>query len=413
MITPSRHRSQHALWAGEWLTNIGRGAVSLSLAYYLFRLTGSIWAFAIACLSELVLAMALRRVCAASIRSYGPRRVLILAATGLCAILLPPVFAGDLLDYSVYLGLGAALCMNAMRVFVSAATYAAVVQYAATRIEATNAGLGVALQVGQFGGMVLAGATLEWASFNHLALFAALSYGLAAIAYAALPIQAVDIPSETPSAESGSLLGAVRHNAEAVRLSLVGATDFALVGLFNLLLAPVVVAIHAGAPRWMMLLDVSFTIGALFASALFVRVGARLSRRPWLASVLSLTAAVVAFHAIVRGAPAYSLTATAIFGTTVTASYLFWMSRAQAETPADAAGAVGALRNILNGAMLALVAGIIAARDASTADALLHSALIVVAVVATAACLLFAAPALYRAWAGDAAGLNPFRSRHQ
>ena len=396
---PHPHQgSQRALWTGEWLMNIGRGAVSLSLAYYLFRLTGSIWAFAIACLSELVLAMLLRRVCASAIHRFGPRRVLVSAAVGLCAILLPPVFAGDLFDYSVYLGLGAALCMNAMRVFVSAATYAVVVQHTPTRIEATNAGLGVALQIGQFGGMLLAGATLAWAGFNLLALFAALAHAAAAVAYATLssradPAEVVpDAANEVGGEVGADLSGLLRYHANVVRLSLIGAVDFALVGLFNLLLAPVVVAVHGGAPHWMMLLDVSFTIGALFASALFVRVSALLSRRAWLASAASLTTAAVAFHAIVGATPVISLPATAMLGMTVTASYLFWLSRAQAVTPVDAAGAVGALRNILNGAMLALVAGIVAVRDASTPEALLVSALVVVCVVASIVLLLLVAP---------------------
>lgn len=352
----------YPLIAGEFFTNVGRGATLLSLALYLYRLTGNVWAIAIACLSELVLSLLLRKLSGTLIDGFGARLVLAASAAMLALLFLPLPFAGDLYRYNVALALLLALAMNALRIVSSAASYAGVVSYARGREESVNSALAVSMQAGQFGGMALAGLTLELGSVNLAGLAIACSYALAALCFAALPARAAGATGGAPQARAKtSLLATLSAHPQLARYSLLGALDYALVGVFNLVLAPVVALAFAGAARWMGILDAIFTVGALAGGAALALIWKRMQRQGWLISMLSCATAAAALLSMVtlKGMPLYAC--VLLFGFTVNVSYMFWMTSAQTVTPVEDAGRIGAMRTVVNGLALALVSGAVAA----------------------------------------------------
>lgn len=360
-----------ALVAGELFTNIGRGATTLSLALYLYRLTGNVWASALACLSELAVSLLLRRACGSLIDRAGARTVLGAGSAMLALLFAPLWLVGDPYAYSVVLALAVALLACSLRTFTAAATYAAVVVYARGREDATNSALGIAMQVGQFGGMAMAGLMLELGSIKLVGLAVGASYALATLCYLLLPVRrTVAAAAATAPVATIGLFALLQANPVLARCTLLGALDFALVGVFNLLLAPVVAVAFGDAPRWMAILDATFTVGALAGGALLPLVWKHARAHGWIVSLLSCAAAGSGLLAMLgaSGVPLYA--SLLLFGLAVNVSYMFWMTAAQTVTPPEHGGRVGAMRTVVNGFVLALASAVIAASGELDAERL-------------------------------------------
>lgn len=342
---------------GEFFVNLSRGAMTLSLGYFLYRLTGNVWAFAMASITELLMALLLRTVSASTVDGMGARRVMVFACLALGAILGAVSLAGDLYGYNVWLALSVALVLSIIRVFQNAAGYAAVVIHAGQRVESINSALSVALQVGQLMGVVLAGATLELMTLNTLCLLTGLSYLAAALCYLRLPVmpRATRINTHT---------GAVAREPISLPLKLYGVLatfDFALAGVFNLLLAPAVATAFGGAPRWMTILDLNYTIGAIGSGLLLVGFSARFRGARWFPSLFSSLMGLACFFSMFHQKGVLLYLAVFLFGFASTSSYMFWTSISQSETPSHMSGRVGAMKSVFNSLALALASIVLTA----------------------------------------------------
>lgn len=381
-----------ALVAGELFTNLARGAATLSLALYLYRLTGNVWAGALACLAELAVSLLLRRACGSLVDRAGARTVLG-AGSALLALLFAPLWlVGDLYAYSVVLALAVALLACSLRTFTAAAGYAAVVLYARGREDATNSALGIAMQAGQFGGMALAGLVLEMGSINLVGLAVGGSYALATLCYLLLPARRAAAPAATTESAAIGLFRLMQDHPVLARCSLLGALDFALVGVFNLLLAPVVAVAFGDAPRWMAILDATFTVGALAGGALLPLAWKHARPHGWSVSLLSCATAGCALLAMVSTSGVLLYASLLLFGLAVNVSYMFWMTAAQTATPPGLGGRVGAMRTVVNGFALALASAVIAALGPLDSGRLLALALTLPSVFLVMA-LVLAVPA--------------------
>lgn len=385
------------LIAGEFFTNVGRGAATLSLAWYWYRLTGNVWAVALASLSELAMSLLLRRASGVLIDRASARRVLGGASALLAALFLPLPLAGDLYSYSIVLGLLLALAANALRTLTSAATYAGVVTYARGREDAVNSAMTIAMQAGQFCGMAVAGLTLELGTINLAGLAVGCSYALAALCYPVLPALQAAGASDTkaPALADERLFAMLRAHPMLARYSLLGALDFALVGAFNLILAPVVTLAFAGEARWMGVLDATFTVGALLGGAVLPLVWKRMVQRGWAVSLLSCGAATCALYAMSSAKGPLLYACLLLFGVAVNVSYMFWMTAAQTVTPAEFSGRIGAMRTVVNGCALTVASAAIASISPLSMDKLLWLAL-ALPLVCLMAALLLAMPATAR-----------------
>jgi predicted MFS family arabinose efflux permease len=375
-------RMRFSLVTGEFFVNLSRGAMTLSLGYFFYRLTNSVWAFALACLAELGMTLVLRRASGRLVEAWGARPALVTAGAALALVLCAVSLAGDLYAYSVWLALAVALLLSVIRVVQSAAGYAAVVIYAAGRVEATNSLISIALQTGQLAGVLIAGVTLELLSLNMLCLFAGLSYLAATACYALLPHAGA---KPLPAGAARAAHDDTERIPPALKLyAVLAALDFGLCGVFNLLLAPAVAAAFGNSPRWMSILDVNFAVGAIVAGFVLVRFTAFSRARRWLPSLLSIGSGILCFVALFhfKGAPLFLL--VFLFGFASTASYMFWTSVSQMETEARLSGRVGAFKSVCNSLALALAAILLTA--ATVADRQLILAAAVVAGMLSTAC---------------------------
>ncbi|MBA2673436.1 hypothetical protein [Ramlibacter sp.] len=371
---PQQARTRFSLVTGEFFVNLSRGAMTLSLGYFLFRLTHSVWAFALACLAELGMTLLLRAASGRTVEAWGAKPALVIAGAALSLVLCGVSLAGDLYAYSVWLALAVALMLSVIRVFQSAAGYAAVVIHAGGQVESTNSLISIALQTGQLAGVLAAGITLELLSLNALCLVAGLSYLAATACYVLLP--------HADHKPRGIAAGALDLKADDIppTLKLYGvlaALDFGLVGVFNLVLAPAVAAAFGGSPRWMSILDVNFAIGAIVTGFLLVKFTAWCRGRRWLPSVLSAATGVLSFLALFlqKGVPLYAV--IFLFGFASTASYMFWTSVSQVETEARLSGRVGALKAVYNSLALAVAAILLTAATVLDKQLILPAALAV------------------------------------
>lgn len=356
---------------GEFFVNLSRGAMTLSLGYFLYRLTGNVWAFAMASITELLVALLLRSVSASTVDGLGARRVMVFACLALGVILGAVSLAGDLYGYNVWLALAVALVLSIIRVFQNAAGYAAVVIYAGQRVESINSALSVALQVGQLMGVVLAGATLELMTLNTLCLLTGLSYLAAALCYLRLP----EVP-RAPRASTRADTPARVPIALPLKLYGVLATfDFALAGVFNLLLAPAVAMAFGGAPRWMTILDLNFTAGAIGSGLLLVGFSARFRSARWFPSLFSSLTGLICFFSMFHQKGLLLYLAIILFGFASTSSYMFWTSISQSETPPHMSGRVGAMKGLFNSLALALASIMLTAANIVDKSLLLPFAL--------------------------------------
>ncbi|MBA3772239.1 MAG: hypothetical protein H0X13_07090 [Ramlibacter sp.] len=373
-----------SLVGGEFLVNLSRGAMTLSLGFFLYRLTGNVWAFALASITELFVALLLRNVSANAVDGLGARRVMMVACLSLAAILGAVSLAGDLYGYNVWLALAVALLLSIIRVFQNAAGYAAVVVYAGNRIESINSALSVALQAGQLAGVIVAGATLELMTLNTLCLLTGLSYLGAALFYRRLPVVArIPRPAVHP--------GAPDRERIPLHLKLYGVLatfDFALAGVFNLLLAPAVAAAFGGAPRWMTILDVNYTAGAIFSGMLLVAFSARCRSFRWFPSLFSSLMAIACFLALYHQKGVLLYLVVFLFGFASTSSYMFWTSISQSETPAQLSGRVGAMKGIFNSLALALASMMLTIANIADQSLLLPFALAFCAMTLVGALLI-------------------------
>ena len=151
------------LVGGEFFNNLARGLFTLALGMMLYQITDGLMAFAFAFASEFVLSLLLQGISGSITDRYSPKKVLVTTGAVLSSVFLLCVIVQLLMptnDLVILFTL--AIGINLCRPFFRAATFSIVPEVVEkSQFEKVNGYTSMALQIGQIGGMVLAGVLLE------------------------------------------------------------------------------------------------------------------------------------------------------------------------------------------------------------------------------------------------------------
>jgi MFS family permease len=351
--------------SGELFINIARSMITLVVGLFLYQQTGSLWAFALAFFSEFVVAIAIQGIAGTIVDNKGYRNVLLIAllmsslAVLMCTVLL---YFGS---YPSIAALGCVFLLNVIRPFIRASVFALIGgEFERNTLEKVNGYLGIARQSGQVVGMVLTGIILEVAMplIAFATIFLCFFCGTICYGVHFLSSKATKPENEatqgSASTVDGGYLSLVKDR-HLLRITLLGAIDFALIAIFNLLLAPVVANNLDNKARWLTIIDVSYAIGAIIAGIYITRKATELgeNRRYTLLSILS---AALLFSVYSVDASDISIVVFSLcFGYFSTLSVIVWSTVLQKASPSQLRGRVASIRYAINASFVALSVGVV------------------------------------------------------
>lgn len=340
------------LFFGEFAINVGRGTLTLVLGAFLYKETGGLWAFALAFFSEFLVAIFIQGVAGSVVDKKGPEGVLNLALGSsslivlVCWLLL--VGFGQVANVLVV----GAVALNVIRPFIRTSVFALLPAVFPKRsLEKANGYASVALQIGQITGMLAAGLCLEFGSvvLSFLMIFA--SFFVSTVCYGILGNQMLGGFEQAQQQQPGMRWSdhvALILDSKLRPSYLVGSFDFALIAIFNLLLAPVVAQNFNDLPRWLTILDGAFALGALAAGVMITRMS-KDTGVSYRYSLIAQVAAMALFISYAIKLPAVAILALiVIFGFSTTISVVVWSTNLQKHAPSQYRGRVASVKYIVN-----------------------------------------------------------------
>ncbi|ACJ31310.1 Macrolide-efflux protein [Shewanella piezotolerans WP3] len=317
----------------------------------MYELTDSVLAFALAFTSEFVFSLLLQGFSGSFVDRYSPKRVLVINAALISAVFLAVVgLTWSQVSLPAGLLFGLALVINFCRPFFRAATFAIVPEVVSSdQYEKINSYISIALQVGQIVGMVLAGVLLELASMHAVITCVGGCYLLSLVGYWQLKPKGLDKTSnQVAKASWKTVFDFIKKSPFVMGVYIIGALDFAFIGLFNLMLAPVVRRNYDSAERWLTILDMSFAAGAILAGFYIVKRKQKLGIRLDM-TVLSIMAAGLTFVAFWLQFPdIVVITLIALFGGFLTMSTVVWSTTLQQISPPQIKGRLASIKLVCN-----------------------------------------------------------------
>jgi MFS family permease len=350
------------LWlvGGEFFSNLARGLFTLTLGMMLYQITDGLMAFALAFVSEFVISLLLQSVSGSVTDRYSPKRILVCAGVLLSGLFLTCAIVQLLFPISELVTLFIlAIGINLCRPFFRNATFAVIPEICTkNQYEQINSYISIALQVGQIFGMVLAGILLELSDIRGI-LFTVFGCFVAMLLCHCLlrlaPLGAENSASAHVYPSSWAATREfLRKNIFVCSVFLLGSIDYAFIGLFNLVLAPVVEHNFSGADRWLSILDIAFATGAIIGATYIARrkrsMGLRLDY-----TLLSVVAAAMTFLMFWLNAHyILILCCIGLFGFGVTLSTVVWSSTLQHLSPHTIKGRLASIRLVCNSLMIAI-----------------------------------------------------------
>lgn len=329
--------------------------MTLVLGLFLYQQTGDLWAFAAAFVSQSAFSLLLQGVAGAVTDKVRPKNVLVWSAAFEVALFVAVLsLVGDF-DSSATGALAIAIGLSLSRPFRRSSNFAVIYELVPdNRYERINAYLSMSLQIGQALGMVAAGVMLESLSPQRIfELIALLHVGELIAAYMLRRQPSLRQLEEKARAPLAEVARYVRQHPQILNICAIGAVDFALIALFNLLLAPAVEQQFGGSGRWMTFLDMSFALGALVGGAYMSARRSPLGMQLY-PTVGAIAAAMATFACFAFMAPpVVMLPAVATMGYFVTLSTVVWSSGLQLATPPRMKGRLSTLRIVSNSLLVA------------------------------------------------------------
>jgi MFS family permease len=334
----------------EFFVNVARGALLLSLGMYLYRETGSLWAFAANVVIEFVVVLMLQGWAGTFVDRYGAKRILLVTTA---ASFLLPVLCSVVVNFNLVLVLTIVIqILNAFKPFIRNSIFTLVTLVAVkNNIEQLNARLSIAIQGGQIGGMLMAGVLIEFGDIPLTLYFVGGLFLLAFIAFYRLffLLEKTSSEEERKPKVTGNWRDAiifVTQSRQAKIILLIASFDFAAIALFNLMLAPVVKLDFNDQPMWLTILDLSFAVGAIIAG--FTVGKWDWSHKPYYTAVTLMSAVLVFLSFATHYGNTPIIFTIVLFGACITYSTVFWGSELQRLSPSPIKGRIASLRYISN-----------------------------------------------------------------
>lgn len=337
---------------GEFAINTGRGALTLILGAILYQETGGLWAFALAFLSDFIVALFIQGIAGAAVDRFGPGKVLNLSL-GISSLLLFAcwVLISQLSSTALFI-FSLAVLLNIFRPFIRTAVFALLpALFSQSELEKANGAVSLAFQVGQFAGMALAALSLELGT-HGTAIFTVLmafvvstaSYLMISAKYLNLRVRS-DVKSKIISWRAFT---EVLAHATILRGCMIGSVDYALIAVFNLLLAPVVAHNFDNLSRWLGILDGAFALGAILAGVFVIKQSKDIGLK-YRYSLLAHVSAALLFLGYALQWHAYLiLLLVLLFGLSTTVSVVMWNTALQKSSPEAMHGRVASVKYIFN-----------------------------------------------------------------
>jgi MFS family permease len=345
-------RSLILLTIGEFAINAGRGALTLVLGAILYEQTGGVWAFALAFLSDFLVAIFIQGIAGSMVDKHGPGKILNITLTLSCCILAVCWVAMLNLEETATLIFSCAVLLSVFRPFIRTSVFSLLpALFSESALQKANGTTSLAFQLGQFAGMLIAGATLELGS-NELAIFVILmTFSVSAISYFSLSLTHLNTKptSNVTSKYIGwkSIRALVRQGA-VLRGCVIGSIDYALIAVFNLLLAPVVAHNFDNLSRWLGILDAAFAVGAIAAGVFVIKKNQCMGLK-YRYSLLAHTSAALLLVGYALQWSSYVILIFVIsFGLFSTVSVVMWNTLLQKNAPEEIRGRVASAKYILN-----------------------------------------------------------------
>lgn len=284
-------QSARLLLSATFISNVAMGMHTLVVGKVLYDHTGSAAAFGVVIVLEYLVAFSFQLLAGPWVDRGDPKWISAGASVlrGSFILLASTMLASP--QQTVWI-IATSLVIQAAKPFYRAAQFALipaiVVSSDLTRINSYNS---ISLQAGQLIGVGLVGPVVAFGGTALAFVFNGTSFLLAALAVtlisASIPHAALTRGDKarrwllTLSADWISALKVLYSNPALAWLVVLCAGDFLLVGLVNLVLAPIVAARFDGSAYWLSMLDGSFAFGAIltafFVDALARRLGQRMT----------------------------------------------------------------------------------------------------------------------------------------
>jgi MFS family permease len=375
----------------EFMLNVGRGALTLVLGLFLYKETGGLWAFALAFLSDFLIAIFIQSMAGNLVDKKGFIRVLNYSLTISTLVLVICWLCLLFFDDVTLIVLSGAIVLNILRPFIRTSVFSLVPSlFDQDSLEKANGFVSVSLQFGQVIGMIIAGLSLETGSTSFSFFLIMSSFLISTVSYFILNKQMEWVRPVSKVQNKMGVYDSIRllKNAQ-MRLSfLIGSFDYAVIAIFNLLLAPLVAQNFDGFPRWLTLLDGAYAFGAIISGFVISRSSKAFGLQ-YRYSLLSLLSTGLLFITYAMKAPTLIVMLLIItFGYCSTISVVIWNTNLQKLAPQHLRGRIASLKYLINTLLVATCISIISfANDYSFVIAAYISAALVAVFFVVTLCM--------------------------
>lgn len=350
--------------SGELFLNMGRSMLTLVLGLYLYQNTGTLWAFALTFFSEFLVAITVQGISGKVVDEFGHQLVLPVALLSSALSVFSCTALLQFENYQTTVMIICILLLNMIRPFIRTSVFTLVADsFKPNKLEQVNGGMSFSRQSGLVLGKILAAIILTQSSpiiaFGAIGLcftLGTIGFGITSLVIRNSVSQKdeTEVISPTPI----KYLSLVKH-PYLLKLTLIGAIDFGLMALFNLLLAPAVTHNRLDPALWMPLIDGSFALGALTAG-IYLLNRKKVFSKPshyTLGSISSIFLLSLVYAT--KAAPLLMLICSLFFGYFCCISIVAWGSRLQRSVHRSIRGRAASIRYVANTLCVALTVSII------------------------------------------------------
>lgn len=346
----------HLMLATTLITNVGNGMHLLTVGKLMYDHTGAATMFGAVIVLEYVAAFVFQVLAGPWVDRGDPKWSCVIACLVRGLTILLAALMLHLQDQIAWVVLSS-LVIQAIKPFYRSAQFALIPAIVpAASLMRFNSYNGICLQVGQLAGVALVGPLLVFGGAPLALSLNGTGFLIAAVLSLMLTTHVVrEAAMDTAKVAGGWLVRAVREWLAALSvmrasptlfwLLLFAAGDFLLVGLVNLLLAPMIDARYGGNENWLSILDGGFAAGAMATAFVVERVSRRFGdRNAVLIGLGGQFAGLLALAFVSQ--PFAGLAFMVVIGGANTISSVVLLSALQEHAPSGYRGRLSSIRNI-------------------------------------------------------------------
>ncbi|MBE0369935.1 MFS transporter [Pseudoalteromonas aurantia] len=349
--------------AGEFSINVASGIFTLTIGKLLYDMTGQLWAFAGVFFVELLATMLLQGFSGSITDKFGPRKILLVSINTLTAVLLLLSLMSFLTNENLYIFVAFAAAITISKPFTKNAVFTLIPSVVdKDNIEKLNAIISASLQSGQIFGLVVGGIILSFESKQLIPSTITFFLFISAVAYYIF-FKQIDNNNRSDIARTQRekklnwryTLKVIMSNPILMIALVITTFDFMALGIFNLLLAPVVKYNFNNNTNWLLILELAFAFGAIITGAVAsrVKINAEYKLLFTLLSSFSLMLFLSCYY-FKLGSVA-TLLAIFLMGVSSTLSVVAWSATVQKLSDDKVRGKISSIRLMLNTLLPAFV----------------------------------------------------------